>query len=238
VLTPANLGKIVARTRGSITLAGSAGRQENCGKRKASREPTGAPWSAGQPPAPAARWRLNSAVRRRGCVMVFFRKLFQRFFGRSGPRGSPSGQFMHSEEAKRLGYDATPVGLQWSPGPRRPVEKSKWKPCHACGRLIPVETERADTWTYVCPFCGHGHVGTPRDHPDVRAQARCHECGTDLDAAAQCPKCSFPRGWMTVQCPYCSNRQPVYAPHWVVHCDMFTLECVKCESTFASLCIC
>ena len=43
---------------------------------------------------------------------------------------------------------------------------------------------------------------------------------------------------MTVPCPHCGNRQPVYAPHWVVHCDMFTLECVKCESTFNSLCIC
>ena len=157
------------------------------------------------------------------------------------------------------------------PGPRRPVEKSGWKPCHACGRLIPVVEDRSTRvvevltsaprtpdgtviedgvcyptepvegpgpQTYVCPHCGHCHVGTAGDSPDLRAQTACHECGTDLGAADQCPKCSFPRGWMTVQCPYCGNRQPVYAPHWVAGCDMFTLECVKCETAFASLCIC
>src|SRR5262245_23662683 len=85
-------------------------------------------------------------------------------------------------------------------------------------------TESTGTWTYVCPFCGHAHVGTPSDQADFQSQATCHECGTDLDAFSQCPKCLFPRGWMTVQCPYCSNRQPVFAPHWVAHCDMFTLE--------------
>jgi hypothetical protein len=205
--------------------------------------------------------------------MAFFRKMLQRLFGRSGPRGSQSGQFMDPEEAKRLGYEATPGGLQWLPGPRQPVDKSRWKPCHACDRLIPVvedwvtriaevrtagqrtsdpdgtvidegvshpiETvERAGTWTYVCPFCGHCHVGTPGDSPVLRAQKACHECGTDLGTAFQCPKCSFPRGWMTVPCPYCGNRQPVNAPHWVVHCDVFLLECVKCECVFSSLCIC
>ena len=149
-----------------------------------------------------------------------------------------SEPFMDAEEAMRQGYNVTPGGLQWSQVPRQAVDKSRWKPCHACGRLIPVVRDSAGTWTYVCPFCGDGHVGTPSDHPDARAQATCHECGTDLDAASQCPKCSFPRGWMTVQCPYCGNRQPVSAPHWVVHCDMFTLECVKCECIFISLCIC
>jgi hypothetical protein len=182
-------------------------------------------------------------------------------------------QFMDPEEAKRQGYHVTPGGLQWSPAPQRPVDKSRWKPCHACGLLIPVvkdwvtriteirtagqrtwdpdgtvieegvihpitTAETAGTWTYVCPFCGHCHVGTPSDSPDIRAQAACHECGTDLGTGFQCPKCSFPRGWMTVQCPYCGNRQPVYAPHWVVHCDAFTLECVECECVFNSLCIC
>src|SRR5262249_22708244 len=158
-------------------------------------------------------------------------------------------QFMDLEETKRQGYRVTPGGLQWSPAPRQPVDKSRWKPCHACGRLIPVvedwvtrivevrtasqrdfegtaieegmtypieAVERAGTSTYVCPFCGHCHVGTPTDSLDIRAQTACHECGSDLGASFQCPKCSFPRGWMTVQCPYCGNRQPVNAPHWVV----------------------
>jgi hypothetical protein len=102
-----------------------------------------------------------------------------------------------------------------------------------------VQTRRpAGTWTYVCPFCGHCQVGSPDDSPDIRAQTACHECGTALGAAFQCPKCSFPRGWVTVPCPFCGNRQPVYAPHWVFHCDMFTLECVKCEAAFDSYCIC
>jgi len=204
--------------------------------------------------------------------MAFFRRLLQRLFGRSGSPAAPS-TLIDPEEAKRRGYDVTPIGLQWSPAPRRPVDKSAWKPCHACGQLIPVVEDRvtrvvevrtagqrtrasddtvieeggtasretvegAGTWTYVCPFCRHCHVGTAGDSPDLRAQTTCHECGTDLGSAYQCPKCAFPRGWMTVQCPYCGKRQPVNAPHWVVSCDMFTLECVKCEAVFVSLCIC
>jgi hypothetical protein len=180
---------------------------------------------------------------------------------------------MDSEDAKRLGYDVTPTGLQWSSAWWQSVDKSRWQTCDVCGQLIPVvedwvtrseevrtenpgkyksdgtdiepqetqpikNSKRISTWTYVCPFCGHGHLGTPGDCPDLRAQLTCHECGTDLGADFQCGKCSFPRAWLTVSCPYCSNRQPVYAPHWVVHCDMFLLECVKCERVFRSLCIC
>lgn len=203
--------------------------------------------------------------------MAFFRKLLQRLFGRSGLRSSRSGQLVDPEEAKRQGYQVTPGSWQWSPAPRQPVDQSRWKPCHACGRLIPVVEDRvtrivevrtagqrtpgdtvieegvtypiqavdpAGTWTYVCPYCGHCHVGTPGDAPDIRAQSACHECSADLGASFQCPNCSFPRGWMTVECPYCGNRQPVFAPHWVAHCDMFALECVKCESLFQSNCIC
>jgi hypothetical protein len=212
-------------------------------------------------------------VQRRGCVMAFFRILLQKLLRWSGSGRPPSGQFLDPKVARQQGYQQTPGGLQWAPAPRQPVEKSRWKPCHGCGRLIPVEkdylirpgepgtagqrtsdpdgtvidqgatqmgktVERLDTWSYVCPFCGHCHVGTPGNHPDLQAQKACHECGSDLGAAYQCPRCSFPRGWMTVACPYCGNRQPVLAPHWVVACDTFILECVKCESQFCSLCIC
>jgi hypothetical protein len=192
---------------------------------------------------------------------------------RPGGRCVTSEQLMDPEEAKQRGYHSTPGGQQWSPNPKEPVDKSRWKPCRACGRLIPVVEDRITriseirtagqrtsdpdgtvieegvsysvkgeestcTWTYVCPICGHADVGTPGDSPDLRAQAACHQCGEELGASVQCPKCTFPRGWMTVQCPYCGNRQPVYAPHWVVSCDMYTLECVKCESRFDSFCIC
>jgi hypothetical protein len=160
-----------------------------------------------------------------------------------------SDQFMNREEAKWQGYQETPSGLQWSPARPQPVDKSHWKPCSACGRLIPVEgregvsnpiesSEGVGNWTYVCPFCGHCQAGTHRDSQDLRAQTACHKCGTQLGTAFQCPSCLFPRGWMIVKCPYCGKRQPVNAPHWVVHCDMFTLECVKCECCFYSLCIC
>jgi hypothetical protein len=73
---------------------------------------------------------------------------------------------------------------------------------------------------------------------DAKTQQQCHECGTGLRDAYQCPQCGFPRGWVRVACPDCGYKQPVWAPHWVVHCDMFTLECVRCESVFHSLCLC
>ena len=173
--------------------------------------------------------------------MAVIRNMVQWLFGRTGSRETPSEPIMKVEEAERHGYRVTPGGLQWTPGPRQPVDKSGWIPCHACGRIIPVvrgTTGSAGTVTYVCPFCAHGQVGTPSDHPDDQAQERCHECGTDIGGAPQCPKCSFPRGWMTVQCHCCGNRQPACVPHWVVHCDMFTLECVQCEFTSFSFCIC
>jgi len=146
------------------------------------------------------------------------------------------------------GHYDLPGSRQWSPAAKEPVDKTKWKPCENCGRLIPVSLnflpgadgrfQEAATWTYVCPFCSHCHIGTPSASDDDRTQATCHECRTILAGLDQCPKCSFPRGWMRVSCPYCNNRQPVYAPHWVARCDMFSLECVRCESVFYSLCIC
>jgi hypothetical protein len=148
---------------------------------------------------------------------------------------------------QRHKYHELPSTYQ-SPTAPRPVEKSKWQRCESCGRSIPAEVdylfrsdgfrEEAGTWTYVCPFCSHCHVGTPLDRQEIREQTHCHECGTELGDAYQCPACNFPRGWMRVACPYCGNKQPVYAPHWVIRCDAFKLECVRCESAFWSLCIC
>lgn len=145
-------------------------------------------------------------------------------------------------------YDELPGSRQWSPNRPDPVDPSRWRPCAGCHRLIPMDKdfrrtqgasiEFAGTHTYVCPFCGYCHVGTPSSHPDTLKQVRCHECSSELGTADACPKCSFPRGWMRVNCPHCGNRQPVSVPHWVDHCDMFHLECVQCGFVFDSFCIC
>lgn len=133
------------------------------------------------------------------------------------------------------GYHELPGSRQWPAWAKKPVDKSKWQECEECGRKTPV-VKRTDT--YVCPHCGHSHVGVEDWSDNVRRQATCHVCETELGENYQCPKCSYPRGWMRVDCPFCGNKQPVNAPHWVVGCDLFTLECVKCESQFISLCIC
>ena len=112
------------------------------------------------------------------------------------------------------------------------VNKANWKPCESCGRNIPVDVDwlsnedgkcvETGTWTYVCPFCAHSHVGTPQRGRDIEAQRTCHECGAELGEHYQCPNCSLPRGWKRVDCPLCGNRQPVFMPHWVDWCDRLT----------------
>jgi len=168
--------------------------------------------------------------------MGTIRKILDRLFGNAGRPQEPQA------------YYHLPGSRQWSPRARKPVDKTKWKPCEGCARPIPVELdmvmttdgriEEANTWTYVCPFCSHCHVGAPSWDQDTKTQETCHECSTKLGELYQCSNCSFPRGWMRVECPYCKNHQPVLAPHWVDHCDLFHLECVQCESVFISFCIC
>src|SRR5262249_50407422 len=53
-----------------------------------------------------------------------------------------SEQLMDPEEAIQRGYHVTPGGQQWSPNSKQPVDKSRWKPCRACSRLIPVVEDR------------------------------------------------------------------------------------------------
>ncbi len=152
-----------------------------------------------------------------------------------------------NDDLRNEGYDRLPATWQ-SPSLPRSVNKACWHECQQCGCPTPVQADwqpqpdgtvaKTGTSTYVCAHCDHCHVGTPRWSEDAMAQQHCHNCGTALEDAYQCPKCSYPRGWMRVQCPSCSHLQPVYAPHWVVHCDAFHLECVKCENAFDSLCIC
>jgi hypothetical protein len=163
-----------------------------------------------------------------------------------GVKLRPPAYVLRSFRARRLVTRHN--SRQWSPGTRQAVDKTKWRGCEGCGRVIPVVfdwTCNADgkvletaTWTYVCPHCSHCHVGTLSWTQNRKSQLTCHECGATLGESYQCTTGSFPRGWMRVDCPYCKNRQPIFAPHWVASCDMFRLEWVRCESVFNSLCIC
>ena len=98
------------------------------------------------------------------------------------------------------------------------ANKASWQRCEACRRSIPVTNHQPGTpaeplrFTYVCPYCSHCLVGKELRDEEIKAQVVCHECGTALGGAYQCPRCSFPRGWLRMTCPYCENRQPVFAP--------------------------
>lgn len=130
----------------------------------------------------------------------------------------------------------------------RPVDQQNWRRCRHCTSLIPVvfdwrlqpdgSLSRNDTYSYVCPYCDHCHVGGQCCNNEPTTQRKCFECNTDLHDQMHCPKCSFPRGWVRVRCPTCSHDHPVHAPHWDVHCDLFHLECVYGMTVFDSLCIC
>lgn len=146
------------------------------------------------------------------------------------------------------GYTRLPGSLQWPSG-ALPVDASAWRPCPRCTRPIPVEEElrlREDnalaptgTFTAVCPFCRAVTLGAPRTwSEDWTGQRACHDCETPLGDAPQCPACALPRAWMTVSCPHCGRAQAVSTPHWVVHCDLFVLDCVACMRRTESLCIC
>lgn len=152
------------------------------------------------------------------------------------------------EELKNEGYHQLPLTFQ-SPTSPEPVDRQKWQACDSCGGQIPVAYDyvvrsndtlsRPGTHTYVCPLCSHCRVGTPMHwDKDLADQETCHACRARLADQYQCPECGYPRGWMRVNCPHCGNQQPVFAPHFAVGCDVFTLECVECESKFVSLCIC
>ncbi len=150
---------------------------------------------------------------------------------------------------KNSEYYQLPGSLQSFTLPKA-VDKTEWQPCHNCSQHIPVEKDwlvqvnnllkEAGTYTYVCPFCSHCHVGTPDSlREDIKQQHKCHECGTELVGDIyQCPQCRFPKAWKRVSCFYCGNKQPACLPHWVVMCDTFTLSCVRCERVSSSLCIC
>ena len=137
----------------------------------------------------------------------------------------------------------------------QPVDKEKWRNCEACGRLIPVNEDRklgapslhpgwrtlepAGTCTYVCPFCGHGHLGTLEEWTgNVVEQVACYGCDAPLDGADQCSQCGYPRAWARATCPFCEKEQPVYMPHWASQCSFYNLDCVHCELRHDSPCIC
>ncbi len=131
-------------------------------------------------------------------------------------------------------------GLRRLPGSFQSATRGKkadvsgWAPCPACSRPHP---------SAVCPFCAHIRsegrralhcIQKVKPCPGCRS---CFECGGAFEGTA-CPKCRFPRGWMSVACPFCRAPQAVEMPHWGDRCDLFTLECARCETVFQSLCIC
>ena len=143
--------------------------------------------------------------------MSVIRKLFDKVFGRGVALVRPL-----EAAAEPASYFQLPCSRQWAPGSRKSIDRTTWKPCESCGRAVPVELDRvitADgrieepgTWTYVCPFCSHCHLGAPgwpgrNTGTFGRRQEICHECGSKLGGGFQCPKCSFPRGWMRVDLP-------------------------------------
>lgn len=142
------------------------------------------------------------------------------------------------------GYDRGITTYQ-SEMPRHPASKSDWQPCHACAQPIPVQLNwRRDepgprvvaSVSYVCPRCHATQLGVEErcDHYDA-----CHVCKTPLaDDDLACSSCGMLRYWTCVACPTCGASQPVHVPHLGVHCDVFHLECVECETQFHSLCIC
>ena len=153
----------------------------------------------------------------------------------------------NDNEMQNQNYVRMPGTWQW-PKSSQPVDKSHWRECTVCGCHTPAIEgwERQDdgsivrngTCTYVCAFCDHSHVGVPDWSEYAKRQNRCYRCDSEIGVAFQCPECQYPRGWMRVQCPSCSNTQPTFVPHWEVHCDMCRFECVQCKNAFDSLCIC
>ena len=177
--------------------------------------------------------------------MNLLRTIVHKLFGQSD---SPTPTAVSDTETRSQNkYYKLPATRQYSPRSQIAVDKTNWKPCLSCGRKIPVVGDgfidehghgvTLETWTAVCPFCGHCHVGTP-DPSFLARQETCHECETPLGNLSQCSNCSFPGGWKRIDCPYCGKQHPVFMPHWVDYCDTFRLECVHCESVFISLCIC
>ncbi|MCG8424079.1 MAG: hypothetical protein MJE77_39810 [Proteobacteria bacterium] len=143
------------------------------------------------------------------------------------------------------------INTMQSPTPPKRADRSIWRPCHGCGADTPVYrdlrvrlhegariVEETGTISYVCPRCSATQVGVPPDPDLFDKQDKCHACEKDLGSEAACRGCGMPRGWALVSCPYCGNRQSVFAPHLGSGCDLFTLDCVSCEAHFVSTCVC
>ena len=144
------------------------------------------------------------------------------------------------------GYDAMPLTHQWPQWSGAPVDKSTWRACHACGCSIPVRRDRIDqrgkrqyleTYSYVCPACHATHRGSV--HDGVDRQQQCHGCKAPLgDHGEPCAACGLLRGWAVERCRHCGHHQAVCMPHLASMCDVFLLECYRCEQVTESSCIC
>jgi DNA-directed RNA polymerase subunit RPC12/RpoP len=54
----------------------------------------------------------------------------------------------------------------------------------------------------------------------------------------QCPKCGQSVGSGTVDCRRCGAKLTVEMLHWHVHCDVFSVTCPNCGSSYISGCMC
>ena len=127
------------------------------------------------------------------CTMALIRVLLDKLFGKSATPPRENERSAPDPLNESHGYYGLPGTMQYGAGPAGRVDKTNWKPCESCDRSIPVVADylisddgkllETGTWTYVCPLCGHVHVGTPVWEPDRKSQETCHECGTNLGPA-------------------------------------------------------
>jgi hypothetical protein len=190
---------------------------------------------------------------RSGADLLDGKFLFRGQFRSNEPLATPARAVERS--AKPRSYDRLITTMQWS-SPGAPVDKSNWRPCHACGVSIPVSVDYrykrsyvgrrrshtiipTGTITYVCPHCCATQIGAERLHDEFNTpQTQCHVCEQPLGDSLACPSCGMLQYWTVVGCTTCGARQAVSVPHLTDHCDVYTLQCVACETIYHSLCIC
>jgi hypothetical protein len=189
-------------------------------------------------------------------LQVEFDRMAAELARHAKPRGGADvleGKFLFRGQFRPSEPLATPARADYRPAP---VDKSSWHPCHACGVPIPVDVDYrykqsyvgerrshtiipTGTVTYVCPHCCATQVGAERLYDAFNTpQTQCHVCEHPLGDSLACPNCGMLQYWTVVGCTTCGAKQAVHVPHLTDSCDVYTLQCVACETVYCSLCIC